>query len=309
MAHDLKERYTRALDSFVAKVTQDKYVLAVVLAGSLYHDVVWEKSDIDLILIVEDLKQPEASFSLVEDGIIINAATYDRRRFKRTLDTALRAGFFHSWLAKTTLLYTRDETIRELYDESMFELGDHDKSLLLLRHGCFALGDLAKAQKWLRVKHDVLYSYYWLVKSLDNLASIEVISQDGIPGREVIQQALAANAPFFRSLYVDLAQQPKDAAVMQEALERVEAYLTEKTPLLFSLLLDELAEKGATMGHSELRERLSPLLGSGVPIVDALEWLAEQGVIEKLSTPVDLTTKSRAFVDEIAYFYDRGNRR
>lgn len=305
MNPDLKQRFTHALNAVIEKVKQDKYVLAVILAGSLYHDVVWEKSDIDVILIVEDLKQPHSAVSLVEDGILINAHTFDRRAFKRRLDSGLRAGGFHSWMAKTTLLYTRDETLRELY-ERMFELGDHDRDLLLLRTGSYALGDLAKAQKWLLVKQDCLYSYYWLVRSLNHLAAIEVLLGDAIPQREVIKQALDLNEPFFRALYVDLAQQPKDEAVLRQSLQQVEAYLKERSLLLFTPILEVLAERGTTVGLSELYERISLTLNDAA-LVEACEWLAEQGIIERLSAPVELTTKSRAYVDEVAYYYAGGN--
>lgn len=306
MQTDLQQKYTRALNAFVEKVKQDKYVLAVILAGSLFHDVVWEKSDIDVILIVDDIKNPTGHFSLVEDGIIINAAVFDRRKFKRQLDTGLRSGIFHSWLSKTTLLYTTDETLRELY-ESMLELGEHDQQLNLATRGSYAIGDLAKAQKWLTVRGDYLYSYYWLMRMLDHLAIIEVTLADQIPAREVIQQALALNEPFFRAIYTDLAQQTKNEAVMRQALQQVETYLTERAARIFAALLNTLADNGTTMGLTELCERLPRVPGE--VMVDACEWLAAQGIIEKLSSPIELTHRSRAFVDEAAYYYDGGHAR
>mgnify|MGYP000523493585 CR=1 FL=1 len=39
-----------ALDALVTHVKADRSILAAILCGSLSHDVVWEKSDIDLIL-------------------------------------------------------------------------------------------------------------------------------------------------------------------------------------------------------------------------------------------------------------------
>jgi predicted nucleotidyltransferase len=35
----------------VAKVRRDGYVVAAILAGSLAYDTVWEKSDIDILLV------------------------------------------------------------------------------------------------------------------------------------------------------------------------------------------------------------------------------------------------------------------
>lgn len=303
---DLQQKYTGALNAFVDKVKQDKYVLAVILAGSLHNDVVWEKSDIDVILIVDDIKNPTDHFSLVEEGVIINATTFDRREFKRQMETGLRSGRFHAWLSQTVLLCTTDETLRELY-ESMFDIGEHDQAMLLASRGAYLLGDLAKAQKWLLVKGDHMYSYFCLMRSLDNLAAIEVIMGDAIPGREVIKLALELNPAFFDALYIDLAQREKNAAAMEQALQQVERYLQERATRLFAAVLDALSQAGTTLGLSELIERL-PLLPDA-PLVDACEWLAALGIIEKLSAPTQLTHKSRALVDEVAYYYDGGNGR
>ena len=60
--------YDAAVRAFVERVSQDPYILAVVLVGSLSHDVVWEKSDIDLVLVTQEGKLNESSFSLLEDG-------------------------------------------------------------------------------------------------------------------------------------------------------------------------------------------------------------------------------------------------
>jgi uncharacterized protein len=49
-----RARYDEAIASLLAKLQQDRYVLAVVLYGSLAYDVVWDKSDIDLCIITQE---------------------------------------------------------------------------------------------------------------------------------------------------------------------------------------------------------------------------------------------------------------
>jgi hypothetical protein len=38
----------------------------------------------------------------------------------------------------------------------------------------------------------------------------------------------------------------------------------------------------------------------------AYEWLADKGIIQKVSSPLRLTIKSRVEVEEAAYYYDGG---
>ena len=43
----------------------------------------------------------------------------------------------------------------------------------------------------------------------------------------------------------------------------------------------------------------------GIEGVDlALEWLVEQGLVQKLSAPCRLLEKSRVSVEEVAYYYE-----
>ena len=46
----IREKFTAALDGLVERLQQDRAVLAAILCGSLSHDTVWAKSDIDLVL-------------------------------------------------------------------------------------------------------------------------------------------------------------------------------------------------------------------------------------------------------------------
>ena len=58
---DVQQRFTAALDALVDLVKRDRSILAAMLCGSLSHDVVWEKSDIDLLLVTIDDQKVERS--------------------------------------------------------------------------------------------------------------------------------------------------------------------------------------------------------------------------------------------------------
>ena len=52
-----RQTFTAALDSLVAQIQQDRSILAALLCGSLSHDTVWAKSDIDLILVTSGRRE------------------------------------------------------------------------------------------------------------------------------------------------------------------------------------------------------------------------------------------------------------
>src|SRR5436305_10021920 len=108
----VKQRFADALDALVEDVKADRSVLAAILCGSLSHDTVWEKSDIDLALItIDDKKVESAHLALNADGVNVHAFLMPRTEFRKTVEGAIRNSFMHSLLAKGRLLYTHDETI------------------------------------------------------------------------------------------------------------------------------------------------------------------------------------------------------
>ena len=111
----VRETFTAALDALVEQIRGDRSILAAILCGSLSHDTVWSKSDIDLALITIDDKKIEAnSLALYADGVNVHAMLFPRTEFRTAVEGELRNSFMHSLLAKGRLLYTHDETIARL---------------------------------------------------------------------------------------------------------------------------------------------------------------------------------------------------
>lgn len=295
--------YNEALDSFLGKVKQDRNIIAVLLFGSLSYDQVWKKSDIDIILIGRTDKQSEREFCLVENGVNIHAILMPRNQFKSAIQGALQNSFFHSSFAKSTLLYTTDETIREYY-ENVDTLGTRDRDMQLLKIGSNVLYTLAKAEKWHYVKHDLEYSFLWIMYSVDSLAKIETLMHDRMTSREVVQEALRLNPPFFGAVYTDLIHCPKDAATIQAALDRINAYLDQRLAALFGPVLDYLADAGGVRSTGEINDYFRKQVQTG-SLSNVYEWLADKGILQKVPNPIRLTDKSSvAVVDEAAYYYD-----
>src|SRR5712692_3684965 len=111
----IRQKFTQALEALVEQVKGDRSVLAAVLCGSLSHDTVWAKSDIDLVLVtIDDKKADREDLALYADGVNVHAFLLPRAEFRKTVEGAVRNSFLHSLLAKGRLLYTHDPTIADL---------------------------------------------------------------------------------------------------------------------------------------------------------------------------------------------------
>src|SRR5690348_4799985 len=129
----IQQKFTKALAALIEQVQKDRSILAAILCGSLSHDTVWAKSDIDLVLVtIDDKKIERADLALYADGVNVHTYLVPRTEFRKTVEGAVRHSFIHSLLAKGRLLYTHDETIAELCAQ-LQELGEHDTQVQLLR--------------------------------------------------------------------------------------------------------------------------------------------------------------------------------
>jgi hypothetical protein len=298
----VQERFTRALDRLIAQVKEDRSILAGILCGSLSHDTVWEKSDIDLVLVTIDDKVVTADgIALYADGVNVHAHLLPRTSLRRIIEGAQRNSFMHALLAKGRLLYTHDRTIADLFDR-LRTIGDRDTQLQLLRAATGALPSIDKAHKWFVTRGDLDYTALWILYAATSLARIEVIGRGLIADREVIPQAMTLNPTFFRVIYADLLNTKKTRAGVKAALDAVDRYIADREEQLFALVIEHLREVGDARSARELDqhfERNFDVAG----VTTACEYLADRGLIGKASVPTHLTKKSNIEVQELAFFY------
>jgi hypothetical protein len=305
---DVQLRYQAALDALVEKLRQDYYVLAAVLYGSLARGEAWEKSDIDLIVIVRDGvgREPHhiRHYWLVEDGINISAEIIPRSRFKLLMEGALQGSVAHSIRSQSRLLFSKDESLAAWLAESG-RIGTRDQEYQLLRVGAGVPYYFDKAEKWFYVKNDLRYSFLWIMYVVNSLAQVEVVLNGEAPSREVIHQALNYNPSLFSAVYTDLIDGPKDRQAIQEALHRISAYLDEHAERLFKPVLDYLVGADGSRTITEMNARFRRKVQT-CDLTGVYEWLARNEFIGKVAAPIRLTRKSQITLEEPAYFFDAG---
>jgi predicted nucleotidyltransferase len=277
--------------------------LAAILCGSLSHDKVWAKSDIDLVLVTIDdrsLETESAGISLYADDVNVHAFLMPRTRFRKTVEGSVHNSFMHSLLAKGRLLYTHDPTITDLCD-TLRDIGERDTRLQLLRAATGALPAIYKAHKWFVTRGDLDYTALWILYAATPLAKIEVIGRRLLADREVIPQALKLNPEFFEIVYTGMINGKKTQKNVKAALDAVDAYLAERVTL-FDPIIEHLRDIGEARSCTEIDGHFERNLGIG-GITTACEYLADQGLIGKASTAVKLTTRSNVEVQELAFVY------
>lgn len=297
----VQQTFAEALDILVEQVKPDRSILAAILCGSLSHDTVWEKSDIDLLFVtIDDKKVHCADVALDANGVNVHAALMPRAEFRKAVEGAIRNSIMHTFLAKGRLLYTHDESIADLFAR-LQGIGERDTQLQLLNAATSALPAIYKAHKWLITRGDLNYTALWILYAATPLAKVEIISRRLLTDREVLPQALKLNPAFFKTVYTDVLNTKKTLKNVTAALSAIDRYVAERASTLFAPVIDYLREVREARSCSEIESHFERNLGVR-GVTTACEYLADQGLIGKASTATRLTKRSNVDVQELAFF-------
>ncbi len=295
---ELKQRYMAAVHSFIDKVKGDPGVIAVIVSGSLAYDMVWEKSDIDMTVIVRDQVLRNENYCIVEDGITINVFLMIRSSFKRAIEGSIGGSWFQSYLCNGKVIYSTDESLVEYFEECK-NIGSDDMALSIFTMAGELIGISDKVKKWLQVRKDPVYAQYFLLKAAEPIARIEMCLA-GLPfSRNSIQKVLQSNPdvinPFYRDAMTHLLSEEEILA----GLEKIDAYLEKYLDIIKKPVVTYMADQEIkTITVLSRYFRLEPHY-----IVEMFEFLVEKGVLEKVSQIIRITARGKKAVEEIGYLY------
>lgn len=295
---ELRERYMAALDSFVDKMRDDQNVIAVIIGGSLAYDVVWEKSDIDMTMVIRDQIIKNDSYCIIEDGITINVHLVPRSAFKRGLERNIGGSFSQSYFAKGKIVYSTDDSLYEYFEE-LKKLGSDDIALTAFYIANHLVYLYEKSQKWLKARRDPLYAQYFLLQAAEVIANMELCLNGQPSSRESIQKALQLSPEAVKPFYQDAMSHLLSEEEILEAIDRIDRYLMQHIDIIKQPIVDFLGDQ--EMKTITLISKHFNMEGHF--IIGILDYLVDKGIIEKASQTIRITPKSNMAVEEIGYLY------
>lgn len=296
--NEVKEKYTAATNNFIEKIKDDPNVIAVIVCGSLAYDVVWEKSDIDMTVIIRDQVLKSHSYCITEDDIVINVNLVLRSNFKRSFEQMTGGSFIQSYYNKGKMLYTTDDSLVEYFEE-MKQMGTDDIALSILFIACELVHTLDKCMKWLYVKKDNIYAQFYLLKAVESIARMEVCLNGEPPTRECIQKAKAFRPDIITPFYEEAMSNHLSKEEIEQRISIVWEYLEKHLDVIKKPVVDFMSD-GELKTLTILTKHFHT---DGHFIVGIFDYLSDKGVIEKVAQTIRLTPKSKLAVEELSYLY------
>jgi len=292
-----KEKHMQALSNFTEHVKGDPNVIALLLSGSLSYGTVWEKSDIDLTMLVRDGSVKGSwEYCVDGDGIEMHVLVKEVADFKNEMQKQRGGGYPHTYFGKGTMVFSKDETLTEFF-EDVRHIGAEDAILSFCTMASFLLVDMYRVEKWITVFKDPVYSQRFLQQCCLAVADMILLLHGELPTRESVLRAMELNPALMREVYVVPSTTAMTEEDIRHVLKLLDGFLTEhmdkwSKPLLRYFSDGEVKKVSECMKH----------FNAGSLNV-ALAYLAAKGVLERVTLPSRVFKHSKLTVEEIAYFY------
>jgi hypothetical protein len=309
-------RFEAALKQWIERIAEDRYVLAVVLVGSLSEETIWRRESLGVWVIEADgitrrLRSDgndERIFRiLVENGINIHAEVIPRSRFKQMVEGSSRTAFSCNFFARRKLVYSQDPSIDRWFDEGN-TVATKDRERELLAFSTWTIHAHRHAHKRLVIKGDLEFAKQGVLEAAHSVAYTEIIRQGHVWEEDAIYRAIDGDPELFQTIYLDVLSKRLGKKVLAAALDAIDAYLERHYREHLRPLLDYLKKENRVIPLSEISDHFAFSQVYPWHLESACEWLERKGRLEKLSAPFKLTKRSQEQVEEPAYLLneDRG---
>jgi hypothetical protein len=303
-------RFQVALNQLIERIAEDRYVLAVVLVGSLSPETIWHRETLGLWIIEADgvsRRLPsdgndERIFRiLVENGINIHAELIPRSRFKKMVEGASRTAFSCNFFAVRQVVYSKDPSIDTWFKQAN-SVATKDQERELLTFSTWTIHAHLHAQKRLAIKGDLGLAAQEILGAAHSVAYTEIIRRGQVWEQDVIYRAIEGDPKLFQTIYLDVLAKRKTRRVLALALDAIDRYLDTHYQAHLKPLLDYLKKQNRVVPLSEMSDHFAFSQLHPWHLESACEWLERKGLLEKVSAPFKLTKRSLERVEEPAYF-------
>ena len=296
----VRERYEKALSSFTEKLKKDPNVTAIIIYGSMARNDVWEKSDIDVYVLVREVKLFQTSFCIEEDGVFFNVDVDKEFDYCRYLERDKGNPWFFSIHSAIRIEYCVNESLKEFLKE-IVKMGQSDRALLFFNNAAYLLGDMEKIEQWLW-KGNPLYAQKMILSAADNYANMLLTLENKPAHRDAVIRVMKYAPELIEPVYVKPMRAEMTNAQIEEALAFLKKFLKENIELLKQPVIDYMSDGQirtvtALVKHFNCNSHAIYLI---------FEFLAENEVVCRTGEPVSITPKSRKTLEEAAYVYTGG---
>lgn len=187
-------RYQNAFNSLISSLKENPQVLAVTAFGSMVTGDLWEESDIDLFVIVEDHMNGLENIYGEEKEISVHIKLLNKSEFLNFHESNLRGGTLHRKFISSRLIFSNDIELTDRYNSFRY-YPDVDRDRWNLVYLSALLKNISACKKYLH--NNRIYSAYPLaINAIDNYSRLYINFNGYMVNKDAISMAINLDDQF-----------------------------------------------------------------------------------------------------------------
>lgn len=270
--------YQRAFTKATEELKKKKSVVAILVFGSVINGDIWEKSDIDIMVISsEEQKEIRNIYSDYND-IPVHIRLISKDDLIRLCSSDNKGEHIHRLFSSSKLIYSRDKDIDKLYDEERF-YSDFHREKWNISFLSKLLKSMSECKKYLYMES--IYNAYTLCNIVLRDYSKLIVNFSGyIINRDIVTMALSIDEELCKEVDKFFKDKNDLRNTIQEFLDFIESRISSDIKLYAAIVIQYLEHKECHLSSNEIREGLC-LKNYNINMEEILTKLHELKIINK----------------------------
>ena len=286
-----QQAYIIALNRF----KKNSNILAIVVYGSIISGDIWEKSDIDFLIITKEPDKMDSIYSKILDvPMHINYISKDI--FIDSYNNILKGGSYHKAFFMGKLAYCIDSDIKEIHS-SIRLYSDRDISMRNIEIFTNLLNSVHYAKKYIGTgKYET--AFQWCVEVLKNYARVLMNSNGHITDKDILSFAVNMNTNV-EQIFVTLNDDKPLTGRLNYIVETTEKFILQNVEAISKPIITYLEQSKKACSTSDIQNspEFKQIDGDLNMLLDLLSSLE----LIKATNREYRTNGNEYLIDEIVY--------
>ena len=270
--------YQKAFNSIVERLKASDEVLAVMVFGSMVTGDLWEESDIDLFVVINNKMDNIRNIYTEEKEIAVHVKLMNKEKFIQLYSEDLKGGFIHRIFASSRLVFSKDMDITSTYDNGRY-YPDLDRERWTMVYLGSVLKRLGICKKYLY--NEGLYTAYSaIVRSIEEYSKLFVNFSGYMISKDAMTMAMNLDDNY-KDVVDHLFNYKGDVKkVIQDTVDFIEKAIDKDIKSMTEILMNFLRNSEGFLSAEEIKNN-NLFQNFEIEMEEILDKLWEKQIIKK----------------------------
>ncbi|KOF55940.1 nucleotidyltransferase [Clostridium sp. DMHC 10] len=291
-------QYQKAYLSTIDKLKSNKSVLAVMVFGSMISGDLWDGSDIDFFVIVDEELKVIKNIYTEENDISVHIKLIGKSKFLMLNESDLKGGFFHRIFASSKLVFSKDMEITARYDSGRY-YPDIDRKKWNVVYLGKAIKSMDNCKKSL-ISGSIYTAYCEVFKCIGEFSKLYVNYSGYMINNDAVSMLTNADEKFKKCIDALLFEKENIEEAIKGTINYIETMINSNIKEISDILIDYMRKKDCFLSEEDINS--DPLFkGFDINSEEILNKLWELNIIKKKSREYKLKSNV-CLINENVYY-------